>query len=187
VASFAVLTDDGASYEEELESADGHAHKLFPVIERLLGRAGLAVGEIDCFAAGAGPGSFTGVRVALSAVKGLAHAMGRPVVAVSNLEALAWFGTAPVRAPVIDARRGEVYAAVYSADGVCLEKESVVGLTDFLAGLGEGVEAIERGEQPLARAIAHIALERFSKGLAVDAAIPEANYVRPPDIREPGR
>jgi tRNA threonylcarbamoyladenosine biosynthesis protein TsaB len=186
VATFAVLMEDGRLFEEELESADGHAHKLFPVIERLLDRAGLGVGEMSCFAAGAGPGSFTGVRVALAAVKGLAHATGRPVVAVSNLAALAWFGNAPLRAPVIDARRGEVYSAVYTAEGLCVRSECVMVRGDFLSELPGEVEVIERGAQPLARAIARIAWRDYLRGLAVDAAIPEANYIRPPDIREPG-
>ena len=70
---------------------------------------------MDCFAAASGPGSFTGVRVGLAAVKGLAEAAGKRVVAVSNLRALAFFGSAPLRATVIDARRGEVYAALYNS------------------------------------------------------------------------
>ncbi len=72
---------------------------------------------VDCFAAASGPGSFTGVRVGLACVKGLAEALGKPAVAVSNLRAIASFGTAPWRAVVLDARRGEIYGAVYDAAG----------------------------------------------------------------------
>ena len=68
--------------------------------------------EIDCFAAASGPGSFTGVRVGLAAVKGLAEALGKPAVGISNLRALSLFGKAALRAVVLDARRGEVYGAV---------------------------------------------------------------------------
>ena len=69
---------------------DGHSTQLFGEIQSLLRRAGAQLEDIDCFAAGAGPGSFTGVRVALAAVKGLAMALGKPMAAVSNLQALAW-------------------------------------------------------------------------------------------------
>jgi tRNA threonylcarbamoyladenosine biosynthesis protein TsaB len=69
--------------------------------------------EIDCFAAASGPGSFTGVRVGLSAVKGMAAALGKPAAGISNLRALASFGNLE---PAIEARRGEVYTAVYDAE-----------------------------------------------------------------------
>ena len=71
------------------------------------------------------PGSFTGVRIGLACVKGLAEAYGKPVVAVSNLEVLAAFGEAPLRAVVLDARRGEVYGAVYNDRGEVILPEAV--------------------------------------------------------------
>ncbi len=105
----------GVIEEVALDSPDGFAHVLFGEIERLLARHGLGIEQVDAFASASGPGSFTGVRVGLTAVKGLAEATGRKVVAVSNLEALAWFGSRPLRAAVLDARRGEVYGGVYDA------------------------------------------------------------------------
>ena len=89
---------------------------------------------MDAFASASGPGSFTGVRVGLTAVKGLAEATGRKVIAVSNLQALAWHGSRPLRAAVLDARRGEVYGGVYDA-ALQLVQEEVVGEACGLAGV----------------------------------------------------
>jgi tRNA threonylcarbamoyladenosine biosynthesis protein TsaB len=190
VAGFALIAPDGRMLTRTLESADGHAHKLFPEIDALLAQGGVRVADVDCFAAAAGPGSFTGVRVALAAMKGLAHALGRPVCAVSNLLALAWFGSAALRAVMIDARRNEVYTAVYDSALRVVQAEAVLPYGRFVAGLPDGVERIGVGgrvpEQPLAVAVARIAEARHAAGESVDAAVPDANYVRPPDIREPG-
>ncbi|MEZ5400778.1 MAG: tRNA (adenosine(37)-N6)-threonylcarbamoyltransferase complex dimerization subunit type 1 TsaB [Bryobacteraceae bacterium] len=186
VAGFA-LVSPSETIVRALESSDGHAQKLFLEIESLLAEAGARLQDIECFAAGAGPGSFTGVRVALAAAKGLAHALERPACAVSNLAALAWFGTKALRAPVLDARRGEVYGAVYDADLNLVREECVTPLDRFLAGVPAEAEVIRAASQHPVVAIGQIALQRYERGQAVDAAIPEANYIRPPDIREPAR
>jgi tRNA threonylcarbamoyladenosine biosynthesis protein TsaB len=177
------LADDGRVLEEvALDSPDGFAHILFPEIERLLARHGAKITDIEGFAAAAGPGSFTGVRVGLTAAKGLAEAAGRKVVAVSNLQALAWFGTKPLRAPVIDARRGEIFGAVYDADLRLVHSEVVMKYEDFLHTLPAGdVEVIADAHEPLAGAIARIAAARFQAGLAQDPAEIDANYVRRSD------
>ena len=112
--SIALTERDHVIEEVLLHSPDGFGHILFPQIEKLLARHGVSVNQMDCFAAAAGPGSFTGVRIGLAAAKGLGEAVAKPVVAVSNLRVLAAFGTAPLRATVLDARRGEVYGAVYN-------------------------------------------------------------------------
>src|SRR5579884_3647985 len=101
--------------EAPLHSPEGFAHILYEHVARLLERNGLRPSDVACFAAAAGPGSFTGVRVGLAAAKGLADATGRPAVGISNLRALAGFGSHPVRATLLDARRGQVYAALYDA------------------------------------------------------------------------
>lgn len=178
-----------------LHSQDGFAHVLFQEIEALLVRHKLKIHEIDTFASASGPGSFTGVRIGLTAVKGLAEASGKKVVAVSNLEALAWFGSKPLRAPVIDARRGEVYGAVYNfaLHPVC--GEVVMKLPAWLESLPAGdLEIITHGldvgntswpvlaaPRELARAIGAIAADRASQGLAQDPSAIDANYVRRSD------
>ncbi|HTC37216.1 MAG TPA: tRNA (adenosine(37)-N6)-threonylcarbamoyltransferase complex dimerization subunit type 1 TsaB, partial [Bryobacteraceae bacterium] len=98
------LTEANVVVEEiALHAPEGFGHVLFGHIEELLDRNGTTVHQMECFAGAAGPGSFTGVRVGLAAAKGLAEATGKRMVAVSNLRALASFGTAPLRATVIDA------------------------------------------------------------------------------------
>jgi tRNA threonylcarbamoyladenosine biosynthesis protein TsaB len=178
-----------------LHSPEGYAHIIFGEIESLLQRHRLTLRDLDGFASASGPGSFTGVRIGLTAVKGLAEATGRRVVAVSNLQALALFGTRPLRAPVLDARRGEIYGAVYDA---CLRPvidEMVTPLTKWLAALPSGdLEIITSGfELPpvqfpvvdagrsLAGAIARIASHEFNAGRAKDPADIDANYVRRSD------
>lgn len=186
---------DGTRLLEEipLRSSDGFAHVLFGEIEALLARHGLRLGDIACFAVTSGPGAFTGVRVGLTAAKGLAEATERKVVAVSNLEALAYFGTMPLRAPVIDARRGDIFGAVYDADLKLVQNEAVMPFDDWLATLPQGVEIVTHGyhavtdrqvtkaPSALASAIAHIAAGKFARGLAQDPAGVDANYVRRSD------
>jgi tRNA threonylcarbamoyladenosine biosynthesis protein TsaB len=176
------LAEDGRVLEEvALHSPDGFAHVMFPEIEALLNRHNLKITDIDGFAAAAGPGSFTGVRVGLTAAKGLAEATGRKVVAVSNLQAVASFGTRALRAPVIDARRGDIFGAVYDADLRLVAPEVVTKFDDWLRTLPVDVEVMTDIPKLLAGAIARIAAVRFAAGLAQDPAEIDANYVRRSD------
>jgi tRNA threonylcarbamoyladenosine biosynthesis protein TsaB len=179
--SLAVAIDDRIIEQVELHSADGFAHVIFVEIERLLTRHQLTLRDIDCFASASGPGSFTGVRVGLTAAKGLAEATGRKVVAISNLQALAWHGTRPLRAPVIDARRGEIYGAVYNAELECVQEEIVTTYENWRAALPAGDIEIITARPLLAGAIALIAARQFPAGLGKDPAEIDANYVRRSD------
>jgi tRNA threonylcarbamoyladenosine biosynthesis protein TsaB len=179
--SIALVDGDRVLEEVALHSPDGFAHVLFAEIEALLARHNFKIADIEGFAAAAGPGSFTGVRVGLTAAKGLAEATGRKVVAVSNLQALAGFGTKPLRAAVIDARRGEIFGAVYDADLLLVAPEVVMKLDDFLRTLPAGVEVIADAPRRLAGAVARIAARQFQAGLAQDPAEIDANYVRRSD------
>ncbi|MEK7751980.1 MAG: tRNA (adenosine(37)-N6)-threonylcarbamoyltransferase complex dimerization subunit type 1 TsaB, partial [Acidobacteriota bacterium] len=109
IGSLALVEGGGVVDEMQLQSPEGFAQILFEALGRLLARNSWRAGEIDCFAAAAGPGAFTGVRVGLAAAKGLGEAFGKPVVAVSNLQVIAAFGSGPLRAVFFDARRGEIY------------------------------------------------------------------------------
>jgi len=179
--SLALVEDNSVIEEIALASPDGFAHVLFGEIERLLARHALALNQIDVFAAASGPGSFTGVRVGLTAVKGLAEATGRKVVAVSNLQALASFGTRALRAVVIDARRGEIYGAVYDAALNLVCDEVVIPHDAWLATLPSGDLEVITASFPLAGAVGKIAAARFAQGLAQDPAAIDANYVRRSD------
>ena len=114
------LWRDGAVGEEAL-APDGApaAEVLLPTIEALLGREGAHLADIEAFAVSSGPGSFTGLRIGLATVKGLAFPTGTPVVGVPTLAALALRDGVQDRArvAVLDARRGEVYAAGFGSGG----------------------------------------------------------------------
>ena len=196
--SIALTEGDRTVEEIPLYSPDGFGHILFQRIEQLLARHEVEVNQMDCFAAASGPGSFTGVRVGLTAVKGLAEATGKRVVAVSNLRALAFFGTAPLRATVLDARRGEVYGAVYNDRLENVAPETVMKFPDWLKTLPKRFEFIAVDFSPflasvdpnvpvitapraLAAAIGRIASAEYRDGRAKGPAEIDANYVRRSD------
>ena len=193
--SLALARGEDLLEEMLLHSPDGFGHVLYGHLERLLNRHAVRVRDIDCFAAASGPGSFTGVRVGLACVKGLAEACGRPVAAVGNLRAIASCGSLPLRAAFVDARRGEIYGALYDAAGGVVQPAVVARFPVWLAGLPDaGVEFLStdydvfRGTVPvtpvprgLAAAIARIALGRYRAGLAQDPAAIDADYIRRSD------
>jgi tRNA threonylcarbamoyladenosine biosynthesis protein TsaB len=133
--SIALRSNRQTIEQTAIHSRDGFAHLIFGAIEELLDRAAFRLAKIDCFAAATGPGSFTGLRVGLSAVKGLAEASGKPAAGVSKLRALASLGNLPLRAAVLDARRGEVYAAVYDSNLELVSPEAVLKLPAWLDSL----------------------------------------------------
>ena len=92
-----------------------HSRTLLPMAEDMLKNAELTIADVDGFAVAHGPGSFTGIRIGVSTVKGLAWASDKPCVGVSTLEALAWngVGVGGYVCPVMDARRSQVYNAIF--------------------------------------------------------------------------
>lgn len=190
-ASIALVRGGRVIEEVALESPDGFAHVLFQEIESLLVRHRVKIEDIDLFASASGPGSFTGVRIGLTAVKGLAEASGKPAAAVSNLRAVASFGSKPLRAAVIDARRGEIYGAVYDEALELAVEEVVMPLDLWLAALPPGeIEVVAGGSmhiqegwtqapRALAAAVGRIAAAHPE--LARDPAEIDANYVRRSD------
>lgn len=115
VAGVAVLRDGEVAYEGAAVNRLTHSVNLMPMIEEALGRAGLEVADIDYYASVTGPGSFTGVRIGVSAVKGMAHGAGKPCIGVDALEALAMGActTDELLCPIQDARAGQVYGAAF--------------------------------------------------------------------------
>jgi len=101
----------------EVTTANGRTHSkhLMRMIDTVIGMAGIRVDQLEGFAATVGPGSFTGLRIGISAVKGLAYALRKPVVGISSLDALAWQcnPTPFLICAVIDARKKEVYSCRY--------------------------------------------------------------------------
>ena len=192
--------------EVPLQEPSGFSAILFDRIRELLARHGVELQDIGLFAAASGPGGFTGVRIGLAAMKGLGEVLGKPVAAVSSLAALAEIGTHPLRATVIDARRGEVFGALYQ-NGLARIPECVLPfprLLDLLASR-TGCEPFEwvsadpevfadalrgtpfetfpntRAPRSLASAVARVALRRAANRESMDPALIEANYVRRSD------
>ena len=117
-AAVAVATTSGRALVAEADPSRRHGRNLVPSIRALLGEAGLSADEVDLFAVGLGPGSYTGLRIGLTAAKVLAYAFDRPLVGLDSLEAIA--RNAPAEAlrvaVVADAQRGELYAADFARD-----------------------------------------------------------------------
>jgi tRNA threonylcarbamoyladenosine biosynthesis protein TsaB len=111
----ALLDGEGILAEFYLGPGRHHAEVLLPALEKLLLLSRIPIEKIDLLACTTGPGSFTGVRMGVSTVKGLALAIGKPIVGVSTLETLAMNAvpTSGLICPLLDARRGQVYAGLY--------------------------------------------------------------------------
>jgi tRNA threonylcarbamoyladenosine biosynthesis protein TsaB len=209
--SLGIIDDDAVVAEYALLRDETHSTRLVPAIRDLLKEARLDLDEIDGIAVSLGPGSFTGLRVGLSAVKGLALAAERSVVGVPTLDALASNlpFTPYVICPLVDARKGEVYTALYKdGEGGRIEQLTpyqVLSPLDLLEKiplqetifLGDGVEAYgefieERfGAKALfapphlrflrGSAVAEIGLQRFRRGEQDDISSLVPIYVRPSD------
>ena len=115
VCGVAVLEDGHILYEGAAVNKLTHSVSLMPMVEEALNKCSTDISEIELYAAVVGPGSFTGVRIGVSAVKGMAHGAGKPCVAVDALEALAWgVSLMPdLICPIQDARAGQVYGAAF--------------------------------------------------------------------------
>lgn len=115
VASCAIVDGEKLISERILNNKLTHSQTIMPMIASALAESELKAEDIDVFAAVNGPGSFTGLRIGVSAVKALAHAVNKPCAAISTLEAMAYniMFTEYLIAPIMDARRGEVYNAIY--------------------------------------------------------------------------
>lgn len=192
IGSIALVDGDRVLEQRRIESSAGFGQTLFGDLEDLLKQHAVRLSDIDLYAAANGPGSFTGVRVGLAAVKGLAEVAGKPAVGISNLAAVAESGSEELRAPLIDARRGEVFAAVLNRAGDEVVPASVLPLAAFREIVGDrSVEWITIGfdiglpatiaAPELASMIARLAIRRCSSGERCDPASIEANYVRRSD------
>jgi len=114
----AALCRDGELISQYYQSSGlTHSRTLLPMVRDMLRNNEVSLDEVDLIAVAMGPGSFTGVRIGISAAKGLAWAKDKPAVGVSTLEAMAWHGAAAPRGalicPVMDARRNQVYNALF--------------------------------------------------------------------------
>jgi tRNA threonylcarbamoyladenosine biosynthesis protein TsaB len=194
-----------------------HAAKLLPLAAGLLERAGLEFADVELLAVGVGPGTFTGLRIGISTARALAQALAIPAVGVSTLQSLALIASeSPVAgghdavAAVIDARRGEVFAAAWriadagDPDRAVLEAGAFApeALAERLPELGQNVLAVgdgavefraqlersgalvpdRRAELHRVTAVGHCQIAGRLEATPADRIVP--NYLRPPDAKE---
>jgi tRNA threonylcarbamoyladenosine biosynthesis protein TsaB len=107
---------DGRVIAERSERVTTHSERLMPIIDELLREAGWRANELDAVACGAGPGSFTGLRIGLATAKGLCFALSKPLALVSSLEALAARAPAGRVCALLDAYKCEVYAGLFTVE-----------------------------------------------------------------------
>jgi tRNA threonylcarbamoyladenosine biosynthesis protein TsaB len=131
--SAAILEDENVLGEETLPPDRKHLEHLAPLIKRLTGRVKVGLADVDALAVAKGPGSFSGIRIGMATVKGIALALKKPVCAVSSLDIIAMQGLKPGERgiAVIDARRNEVYSAMYKIHAQGVEITAGPVLTDL--------------------------------------------------------
>ena len=135
-ASVAVCDGERLLGEYTLNNGNTHSETLLPMVESLLKSLDLTVADVELFAVAAGPGSFTGVRIGVSTLKGLAFASQKPCVGVSTLEALAHNFPVPggLICPVMNARRKQVYTALFrecNGELIRLMPDSAIAITEL--------------------------------------------------------
>ena len=132
-SSVAILEDENLVALYTVNTDNTHSETLLPMIRDMLKSSDIGMDEIDVYAASNGPGSFTGVRIGVATVKGLAFNTGKPCVEVSTIEALAenLSGFNGIICPVMNARRGQVYTGIFK-DGCRLMNDECMMLKDLI-------------------------------------------------------
>jgi tRNA threonylcarbamoyladenosine biosynthesis protein TsaB len=200
--SAALLTRTGLCHRA-LPAGSGHSERVLPLIRELLAEAGLTLSDLDAIAYGAGPGAFTGLRLACAVTQGLAFGAGLPVIGVGTLEALAWAtGKSRVYA-ALDARMNEVYFAAYEIEGlelrevlcpgVAAAEEAGVPEGEGWFGCGSGFSSyrealvqrlgpalmdFDASRVPDAVAVVRLAAARLARGPGLDPFEAQPAYVR---------
>ncbi|HPD55722.1 MAG TPA: tRNA (adenosine(37)-N6)-threonylcarbamoyltransferase complex dimerization subunit type 1 TsaB [Smithellaceae bacterium] len=214
-ASVALLEGETVLREETLDTGRNHSETVLPLIDRILKNAKLKIGDVHLFSCTLGPGSFTGVRIAVSTLKGMILATEKPAVGVSTLDALSLNvePTDKMICAMIDAGRGQVYAALFrrkqqdilqrlTAD-LCLKpqdilrdiKEDVICVGDgaikyldvFYKKAENGLEIPRQIEHHIkASSVAVLGIEKFQRGELLDINACTPVYLRTADVQQKG-
>ncbi len=207
--SVAIVDDESLLAELTRVNSKTHSRHLMDLINTVCRIADLKAEDMDGFAVTIGPGSFTGLRIGISAIKGLAFSFGKPVVGVSSLDALAWqcAQSAYLICPLLDARKKEVYACRYRFNNNELKKdgtekvaspaEAVRGIREpsifvgnavqlyrenISAELGELAHFAAWGQHTIrASSIARLSMAGFYRQQTDDVALLIPQYIRKPD------
>ncbi len=209
VATIAILDGERVIGEYSLSKDMSHSEKLMPMLKEVLDNIDMKMEEIDLYAVGLGPGSFTGLRIGLATIKSFAHLFNKPIIGVSTLEALAYnmYLNSSVIMPMLDARRDRVYTSLYRfkddrieeiegsqileindigkkldkyEDIVVNGEGSIVYSNEIKEALGEKVKFASMG-QNICRAVSicEIALEKYNEGKRDDLFTLIPDYIRP--------
>ena len=207
VSTVAVCKGEKLLSEITINTGNTHSQTLLPAVEQALRMAELSVNEIDVFACSTGPGSFTGVRIGVATIKGIAYGKVKPCISVSTLEALAYnlLGFNGVICPVMNARRSQVYNALFDCTKgkltrICADRAvSISELDDELSQnkgpiylCGDGYDITQKGfaktktsfvpiryRYQCAYSVAQIALEKYEHNEYLTDAELAPIYLRP--------
>lgn len=210
VAALAIMEEKAVIAETVLNTGKTHSQRLMPMLARLLEEAELELKDLDGIVVSGGPGSFTGLRIGMATAKGLAYASGKPLITVSTLDSLAYNlkGYPHLICPILNARRNEVYCAVYRGTGDDLEMvisysalspEELAGqllpMEEPVIFLGDGVpvfggylqEKLGSRAQlatifaslPSAAVLGWLGLKKLQNGQAADLVTAKPFYIRP--------
>lgn len=191
---------DGEILSRSVLAGQKHSELVLPMLDEMLIEGGLTLHQLHGFAFGAGPGSFTGLRIACGVIQGLAFALNKPVVAISTLEALAKQVDSPSVLAALDARMGEIYFAAYTKDPsnnwipfqapmLCRPEHAPLIAGNGWVGCGSGFDRyrdvlnevyrdrlsqVVADSYPHAREIAQLSITRFEQGLTLlpEQAVP---------------
>ena len=140
IGSVALIVDDNIVAEHTLNIVQAHSSRLMPAIDAVLKWGEITPDDLDGCAVGIGPGSFTGIRIGVATVKSLCYAVDKPIIGVSTLEAIAYNlrWTTGLVCPILDARRSEIYGAIFHGrtdwhritDDLCLPIDAFLDILD---------------------------------------------------------
>lgn len=198
------LNLDGEVSGKEILAGRNHSEMILPMVQEMLAEAGLVLQQIDGIAFGAGPGSFTGLRIACGVAQGLAFAADLPVAAISTLQAVAQQIDRDRVIVALDARMREIYHAAFqkltdkswetiSAPALCSPQHAPLVSGNEWHGCGSGfdvyhdiltmqyhtnIRQIHSGFHPRAHEVAQLALSEFRNGAYTDPALAAPLYIR---------
>lgn len=205
IGSVGLIDEERFIAEHTLSIVKAHSARLMPAIDQILKWADLTVNDLDVCAVGIGPGSFTGIRIGVGTIKSLCYALKKPIIGVSTLEAIAYNlrYTDRLICPILDARKDEVYGAVFrggqnlmrKSDDLCVPIETLLShVDDDAIFVGDGLQRYaptvrERfGDDvsladpifnvPRGASVARIGYDRLGSGQSGDYFSLTPNYVR---------
>jgi tRNA threonylcarbamoyladenosine biosynthesis protein TsaB len=205
MASVGLIDGEHVVAEHTLNIVKTHSSRLMPAIDQILKQGDLTVHDLDACAVGIGPGSFTGIRIGVGTIKSLCYAIKKPIIGISTLEAIAYNlrYTDGLICPILDARKDEVYGAIFHGGGnlsrksadLCVSIDALLDRIDAPAiSVGDGLQRYATTVQarfgedviladatfnvPRGISIARIGWARLLKGQSNDYFSLKPNYVR---------